>query len=276
MKFKSIMVAMLAMAFCAISARAWNVSGVVSCPNGNSAAGISVSVSGVGSTTTSGNGAFLIELPDTAASYTICVDASTLPAGTTVSACQTFSVDANNLFASVNFTLSGSICGTPLPPGPCWLTGGGTIGKTKGQPDYSYGGVVNPGCSPTAAGGGNWNVVDHLQGLHFKGLNISVIGCSGVPDKAPPVDVNIIDFQGTGTITGFGGNTTPQTAVCFVGRAIDNGEPGGGKDQLYLRVYDCTSGAILMLISTDSANPLDVAPVSISTGNLQIHTSSCN
>ena len=58
--------------------------------------------------------------------------------------------------------------------------------------------------------------------------------------------------------------------------AIDNGEPGGGKDALYLRVYDCNTGTILMLISTDAANPLDVAPVTISTGNLQIHTSACN
>jgi hypothetical protein len=276
MKFKSIMVALLAMALCAISARAWNVSGVVSCPNGNSAAGITVYISGIGSTNTTGNGAYLIELPDTAGTYSVCVDPTSLPAGVTVSGCTTFSVDANNPFASIDFTLSGSLCGTPLPPGPCWLTGGGTIGKTKGQPDYSYGGVVNPGCSPTAAGGGNWNVVDHLQGLHFQGQDIAVIACSGVPTKSPKVDVNIIDFQGTGIITGVGGNTTPKTPVCFVGRAIDNSEPGAGKDQLYLRVYDCNTGAILMLISTDQANPLDVAPVSISTGNLQIHTSSCN
>src|SRR5438309_4486662 len=36
------------------------------------------------------------------------------------------------------------------------LTGGGTIKGGKGQPLHSFGGVVNPGCSPTAAGGGNW------------------------------------------------------------------------------------------------------------------------
>jgi hypothetical protein len=268
---------LLALALSALNASAWHVSGVVSCPNGNTASGIVVVVTGVGSTTTDGNGAFTLDLPDVSASYSICVDASTLPTGATVSGCTSFSVDDNNLFALVNFTLSGPFCSTPPPPpGLCWLTGGGTVAKTKGQPDFSFGGVVNPGCSPTAAGGGNWNVVDHLDSLHFKGLEISVIGCSGSPDKAPPVNVNIIDFQGTGTLTGIGGNTMAETAVCFRGRAEDHGEPGGGKDRLYLNVFDCSTGQSLMLISADPANPADIAPVDISTGNLQIHTSGCN
>jgi hypothetical protein len=255
---------------------AWNVSGVVSCPNGNSTSGIVVSISGVGSTITSGNGAFELELPDTSATYTICVDSSSLPSGASVSGCVQFSVDSNNPFANVNFTLSGPFCTTPAVVGPCWLTGGGTIGKTKGVPNFSFGGVVNPGCSPTAAGGGNWNVIDHRDGLHFKGLDITVIGCSGGPDKAPKVRVNVIDFMGTGTLTGIGGNSMSTTAVCFLGHAEDHGEPGAGKDKLYLNVFDCSSGTSLMLISTDSSNPLDVAPVTISTGNLQIHTSGCN
>ena len=276
MKSKIILSVLFAFGLSAATVGAWDVSGVVSCPNGNSASGIVVSISGVGSTTTSGNGAYQLELPDTPGSYTICVDASSLPAGASVSGCVKFSVDNNTSSASVNFTLSGSFCTTPAPQGPCWLTGGGTIGKTQGQPDFSYGGVVNPGCSPTAAGGGNWNVVDHRDGLHFKGLNITVIGCGGSSDKAPPVNVNTIDFMGTGTLTGFGANTMPETAVCFVGHAEDHGEPGAGKDSLYLNVFDCASGASLMLISTDTAHPLDVAPVPVSTGNLQIHTSGCN
>ncbi len=158
----------------------------------------------------------------------------------------------------------------------CWLTGGGTVNKDNGVPEFSFGGVVNPGCSPTAAGGGNWNVVDHSAGLHFKGLDISVIGCSGSSDKAPPVKLNIIDFEGTGTLTGIDGNPMSETAVCFRGRAEDHGEPGQGKDRLYLRVYDCATGATLMLISSDASNPADIAPTPISTGNLQIHTSGCD
>jgi hypothetical protein len=277
MKSKLLLSGFLALALSALNASAWNVSGVVSCPNGNTAAGIVVFITGVGGTTTDVNGAYVLELTNVPASYTICVDAGSLPAGTTVSGCSGFSVDVNSQFANVDFTLSGAICSLPPPtPVTCWLTGGGTVGKTKGQPDFNFGGVVYPGCSPTAAGGGNWNVIDHLDGLHFKGLNITVIGCSGSSDKAPPVKVNIIDFQGTGTLTGIDGNTTPETAVCFRGHAEDHGEPGRGKDRLYLNVYDCSTGQSLMLISADQANPADIAPVAISTGNLQIHTSGCN
>src|SRR5579859_315332 len=223
-----------ALALSAASAQAWNVSGVVSCPNGASAAGIIVKIDGVGSATTDAGGAYIIDLPTAAATYTICVDASSLPAGTTVGGCQSFSVDWDNLFGDVNFTLDGALCGTPPTPGPCWLTGGGTIGKTKGQPDFSYGGVVNPGCSPTAAGGGNWNVVDHAQGLHFQGQNITVLACGGVSTKSPKVNVNTIDFVGTGILEGVSGNPQPVIPVCFIAHAEDHAEPGAGKDSLYL------------------------------------------
>jgi len=275
MNSKILVSGLLSWGLSALTANAWNVSGVVSCPNGTTASGIVVFITGVGSTTTDDNGAYVLDLPDVPGTYTICVDASTLPAEASVSGCDQFSVDADNLFANVDFTLSGPFCASPPPQGSCWLTGGGTIGKTKGRPDFSFGGVVNPGCSPTAAGGGNWNVVDHLDSLHFKGLEIEVIGCGGSPDKAPPVDVNTIDFQGTGTLKGIADNSMPTTEVCFIGHAEDHGEPGGGNDRLYLRVFDCDTGETLMLISADPDDPLDVAPVAISTGNLQIHTSGC-
>jgi hypothetical protein len=277
MKSNTLGAALAALALSALSANAWNVSGVVSCPNGNSAAGIVVFVQGQPglSTTTTGNGAFLIELPATPASYTLCVDASTLPTGASVSGCVTINLDNFNQFVSQNFTLSGPFCTPPEHVGKCWLTGGGTIGKAKGAPRFSYGGVVNPGCSPTAAGGGNWNVVDHLNHLHFKGQFITVISCDGSSDKAPKVTVNTIDFMGTGIISGTDGNPMPTTAVCFVGHAEDHGEPGHGKDSLYLDVFDCSSDATFLLISSDQSDPSDVAPVTVSTGNLQIHTSSC-
>jgi hypothetical protein len=247
------------------------VSGVVSCPNGNTAAGIRVFITGGGSTTTSGNGAFSLNLPQFG-TFTICVDSSTLPPGASIlgNACTTFSVDMDNPFADVDFTLTGAFCEKQPPPGPCWLTGGGTIDKTKGKPDYTYGGVVNPGCSPIAAGGGNWNVIDHLHDLHFKGLDIAVIGCTGVPTKSPKVKVNIIDFMGTGILEGVSGNAMPKTPVSFIARAIDTSEPGGGKDQLYLNVFDATGTRLL--ISMDPTHPANVAPKPITTGNLQIHT----
>jgi len=217
----------------------------------------------------------LINLPETNGNYTVCVDPTSLPAGTTVSACTGFSIDDINQFANIDFTLYGDICTPPPSTGPCWLTGGGTVFKVKGQPQFSYGGVVNPGCSPIAAGGGNWNVVNHANNLHFQGQQITVDACGGSSTKSPAVNVNTIDFHGTGILSGIGGNALATKPVCFIAHAEDHAESGSGKDLLYLNVYDCDTGASLMLISTDPANPLNSAPVAISTGNLQIHTSSC-
>src|SRR6185503_2902317 len=95
----------------------------------------------------------------------------------------------------------------------CWMTGGGTIGDNDGQPTYSWGGNVYPGCGPNAAGGGNLNVDAHLAGQHFKGLEIVVDGCHGVPTRSPRVTVNVIDFHGTGILTDDSGTTV----VDFVG-----------------------------------------------------------
>jgi hypothetical protein len=148
------------------------------------------------------------------------------------------------------------------------MTGGGTIGK-GGTPDYSYGGVVYPGCSPKAADGGNWNVVDHNAGLHFQGQMIIVDSCSGIPTSSPKVNVNVIDFHGNGVIGGIAENDEPTIPVTFVGRVIDNHDGGAGADQIFLQV---NNGATTVLQIGTSA----LAPATVSTGNLQIHTSGCN
>ena len=200
--------------------------------------------------------------------YTICVDETTLPPGASIKKpCQ---VITTTLAAPIlDFVLEGDFCGETPPPGDCWMTGGGTVAKVKGTPTFSFGGVVYPGCSPSAAGGGNWNVVDHATGLHFQGQDIVVDGCSGVHTRSPRVNVNIIDFHGTGIISGIGGNPEATIPVTFEGRAIDNLESGGGADKLYIRV---NNGAIVMLQVGNSA----ADPATISTGNIQIHTTSCN
>lgn len=270
MKYK--LLAALGIAISVLSAQAWHVSGVVRCPNnGATASGIVVFIGGVGFATTDSTGAYLLDLPDRAGTYTICVEPLTIPGGANVSGCVNFTVDGFAPFATVNFDLGGPFCGPPEPEdGQCWLTGGGTVGNTKGKPIFSFGGVVNPGCSPTAAGGGNWNVIDHVNKLHFKGLDITVTGCSGSPTGSPQVNVNIIDFEGTGTLEGLKGNPLPKTAVCFTGRAVDNRESGRGRDTLFINVRDCTTGATLLQISNGGNNP-----VAITTGNLQIHTTGC-
>ncbi len=260
---------MIALVLSGLVAQACIINVRVACPNDKTASGIAVTVLGVGTAFTDNLGIADIEVPFLGETYTVCVDPATLPAGATVSPkCQKITV-LTKAPPVLEFVLSGEFCETPPPPGPCWLTGGGTIGKAKGVPDYSFGGVVYPGCSPKAAEGGNWNVVDHAAGLHFQGQQIIVDSCSGVATKSPRVNVNIIDFHGFGILSGIGGNPDATIAVTFVGRAIDNVEPGGGSDMLYLKV---SNGATTVLQIGTSATD----PAVISTGTLQIHTSSCD
>jgi len=200
--------------------------------------------------------------------YTVCVDPTTLPAGAKLTPlCKNIKVLTEDT-TYVDVVLSGDFCSTPPPPGPCWMTGGGTLGRGK-TPDYSFGGVVYPGCSPKAAEGGNWNVIDHVDGLHFQGQAIVVDGCSGDPTASPKVSVRIIDFHGTGILSGIGGNPADTIPVTFVARAIDNHDGGGGADNLYLNVM--VGATTVLQIGTSAA-----APATISTGNIQIHQSSCS
>ncbi len=259
----------LALTLSSLTADACRLPIRLACPNDSAVSGVRVYIEGVGEGVTDGLGLVEIETPWLGSTYTVCVDATTLPAGVTLSKlCQDVKV-LNDAPPVVEFTVRGSFCDTPPPPGDCWLTGGGTIGRTRGVADYSFGGVVYPGCSPKAAGGGNLNVVAHSTGLHFQGQQIIVDSCSGVSTRSPRVNVNIIDFHGTGIIGGIAGNPTATTAVSFVGRAVDNLESGGGSDLLYLRVTD-GSGTVLQ-VGNSTADP-----AVISTGNLQIHTTSCN
>src|SRR4051812_31044654 len=227
-------------------------------------------------TWTSAEGAFLIQLPPTPDVYVDFVVAATAGGGTTaiLPPFNTFSV-TNGVTITNNFLIENPAC-VNLPPtnnGHCWLTGGGTIKSGKGKPLHSFGGVVNPGCSPTAAGGGNWNDIDFGQNLHFKGLTIEVVDCGNVPghngSSSPKSPFSYIEFQGVGTLKGVAGNKADYGTVQFFAHAEDLGEPGKMVDRLYLRVFD-GAGNTLLLISADPANPLDIAPVTISTGNLQI------
>jgi hypothetical protein len=274
MKLKTIGCGLLAAVLSGLSAYACKVPIRIACPNDNTAANIRVVVSQNGfvipngEVYTDGLGIVEVEVPWILNTYDVCVDVSTLPAGATLKKpCQKVYV-ADPTVPVVEFVLGGTFCeGTP-PPGPCWLTGGGTVYKAKGQPPYSFGGVVYPGCSPKAADGGNWNVIDHSNGLHFQGQSIIVDSCSGVSTKSPRVNVNIIDFHGVGILSGIGGNPDATIAVTFIGRCIDNLEPGGGNDQMFLIVSDGVN--TVLQIGASAANP-----ATISTGNLQIHTTSC-
>jgi hypothetical protein len=268
MRSKILISSLMALAISALTASACNITIRIACPDDKTAAGIEVCVAGVGCVKTDNLGVAQIDVPVSPETYTISVTPSTLPAGATLNPLhQKVKVDGPTAY--VEFVLGGDFCAQPPPPGPCWLTGGGTIGKTKGTPDYSFGGVVYPGCSPEAAEGGNWNVIDHATGLHFQGKTIIVDACLGVPTQSPKVNVNIIDFHGFGILTGIAGNPAAMIPVVFVARATDNHDGGAGSDTLYLAVSDGTSTVLQIGASATS-------PAVISTGNLQIHTSSCD
>jgi hypothetical protein len=264
MRTNKLLGGLLAMGLYSLTANACFLQFRVACPNDATVSGIGLIVSwdkGNASTEIFTDSLGIAGLYVGFGTVNVCVDAATLPAGARVSPqCQRVTVD-NLAPPVVTFGLSGDFCRTPPPQGQCWMTGGGTIERSGNTPHYSYGGVVYPGCSPFAADGGNWNVVDHITGLHFQGQHIIVDNCSGVPTDSPPVNVNIIDFHGIGIVDGIG-------TVTFVGRAIDNHDGGHGADKLFISVSD--GGGVVLQIGNSAADP-----ATVDTGNLQIHTSSC-
>ena len=240
----------------------------VACPNDTTRSGIRVCVEGVGCAVTDDVGVATIEVGGFG-NYTVCVDESTLPAGAILNpACKKNIKVFSDAPPLIEFALGGDFCDDAPEPGPCWLTGGGTVDKTKNVPNYSFGGVIYPGCSEKAAEGGNWNVVDHYTGLHFLGQRIIVDSCEGVPTQSPKVTLNVINFHGEGIIAANGGDGSDKVPVTFEGQAVDNAESGGGNDMLYLKVM--IGSTVVMQIGSSGA------PATITTGNLQIHQTSCS
>ena len=292
---KQLLLATLLLAASAVKSNAWHKLGTVYCDantNGiidtgdTPVQGVLVVVTNLSgsfsnASWTLSDGSFVIDLQDEPDLYVDYIHPSTLPANTlaVLPAFDAFATTPDQSIITNNFLIENPGCVGVTPPSTntgCWLTGGGTIKGGKGQPIHSFGGVVNPGCSPTAAGGGNWNDIAHAAKLHFRGLTMQVVDCGNVPglppgSRSPKTPFNFIEFQGTGTLKGIAGNRADYGAVNFFAHAEDIGEPGHRVDRLYLRVYDGL-GNTLLLISADAANPLNIAPVAISTGNLQMHS----
>jgi hypothetical protein len=153
---------------------------------------------------------------------------------------ETFTFPPGMLDFPVTLVFNSAAC--PQPANHCWLTGGGTIKDGKGKPVYSFGGNVNPGCSPVAGEGGNWNLEAHDLGLRFDATAITVLDCGNVPgvegSTSPVTPFSFIDWEGTGIVKGIAGNKFPTTPVTFIARYLDLGEPGGGVDALYLMAFD--------------------------------------
>ena len=288
------------------AAFAWDVEGNVVCEeNGQAVSDVTVNITSdcgfTATTTTDVNGYYFFWLPEKPCCFEICIDDAVTPAG----GCYSFCTTETTFHFERNFTID---C---TEQGLCWLTGGGAkysaltgtnlgvvknTNKTVNASSASstklcnFGGNVNPGCSPTAGDGGQWNnIADDLK-LHFQGFHIEVIRCGnveGIPpgSTSPVTPFNFIEFQGTGRVKGIQGNKADYPLVYFFGRCEDRNEPGSngqrdgaGKDRYFLNVYTDPAnptGSSIMLVDMDG-NPATVDPLIITDGNLQLHISSCD
>lgn len=180
----------------------------------------------------------------------------------------------------------------------CWMTGGGVkfepVTRTwnadireAGGPTDSVGGNVYPSCSAFPGNGGNWNHLAHSIKLHLLGTDITVLRCGnveGIPPgtESPVCPVNFIEWRGTGTVQGIGGNKFGPVEATFFGRVEDRNEPGNEQsansgediDRYFLRVADA-DGNLLILVDADGVDDGVVDPLTITGGNFQIHCTSC-
>jgi len=287
----------------ATTTNAWHVSGQVRCPNGTALKNVIINVTGTTSCSgpfgdfglTDADGLYYVDLPDCDGTFTAAIDASTLPAGSVLvsAGSVSFATTEADMIEVVNFIVDGSFCSQ----GRCWFTGGGAkVDPLVGIPVahkgkwISFGGNVNPGCSPTAGDGGNWNHIDRILNLHFQGRTIQVVDCGNVTPPPPPgstspkTPFNYITWTGVGTVKGIQGNKV-DLAVYFNARTEDRNEPGTkdsnagtGIDRYYLHVFTNPAnpaGSTVLLVNGDT-NPLNVVPIEIDDGNFQIHISSCD
>lgn len=277
---------------------AWHVSGNVVCDGaGLPLGGVTVVVQGAtssgfsyfNSVTTDASGHYFMGLPDEPGTFDLHLDLGAA-GGTVLSPGPVAQLTTTNEapWGTVDWVVSSPNCQSL----GCWLTGGGAKFSTisggyvaEHGPQQNFGGNVNPSCSPEPGQGGQWNHIDHAARLHFQGTAIVVDRCGNVdgitPGSTSPVTpYNFIEFHGTGTLKGIKGNKVDHGTVCFQARAEDRNEPGSNEakygaytDRYYLRVTDCAGTTLLVLESPYA--PGDADPVTITSGNLQIHVSSC-
>jgi hypothetical protein len=287
------------------TANAWHLSGQVKCANEVAFKNVIINVNGTSCNgpfssfgITDSDGLYSITLPDCDGTFTTTIDVTTLPADATIvspaNGTHTFSTTVDDDSEVVDWIIDSAVCAQKA----CWFTGGGAkIDPVFNAPAghkgkwISFGGNVNPGCSPTAGDGGNWNHVDRLLNLHFQGRTIIVTACGNVTPPPPPgstspvTPFNYIEWTGQGTLRGIQGNKFGPIPVFFSARTEDRNEPGtkdsnagAGIDRYYLDVYTDPAnraGTTILLVNGDT-NPLNVVPVEIDDGNFQLHVSSCD
>ena len=170
----------------------------------------------------------------------------------------------------------------------CWMTGGGVkfepmtgLDSAEHGPKDTLGGNVYPSCSSSPSNGGQWNHVAHQAKLHFQGTDIVVTQCGNVDgidpgSESPVTPYNFIEYEGVGWVQGIRGNKISRTPVSFMARVEDRNEPGNESasagedvDRYYLEVQDA-GGNVMLQIGTQAD------PLTITGGNLQLHSTSCD
>ena len=233
------------------------------------------------------------KIPAPAGDYTVSIDEATLPAAASLqfpsSGMYMVSLKAGDKERR-DFIIDDTSCG---PDGACWMTAGGVkfepimgADAAESGPKDSFGGNVNPSCSPEPGDGGQWNHIAHSEKLHFQGWTIRVVRCGNVTgidpgSESPVTPFNFIEFEGEGTLSGIKGNKFPKTDVSFFARVEDRNEPGNESssegedvDRYFLHVFEAGGGATHLLVDEDG-DPETVDPLTITGGNLQLHFSSC-
>jgi hypothetical protein len=239
---------------------------------------------------------YTMVVPDGAGIYSLSVDTTTLADGASVvlPASGEYIIEFSDepVWLVRDFLVDSPECREPVKV--CWMTAGGVkfepvldaMAAQRGPKD-SFGGNVNPSCSPEPGDGGQWNHVAHSLKLHFLGQSIRVVRCGNVDgiepgSESPVTPYNYIEFEGEGRLSGIKGNKFPKTPVSFFARVEDRNEPGNEKssageniDRYYLHVFEA-GGAVTHILVDEDADANSVDPITITGGNLQLHISSCD
>jgi len=280
----------------AITAHGWDTSGFVLCDanqngiidtNDVVVPGVLVVVTNLSGTfsnaawTTFQEGYYFLDLPDQPDTYVEYLHPLTLPENSVIvlppGGTYPFTLDNTNQNTfQGSFLLSNSACITitdtnpPPPPGTnvnvCCVTASGSIKDSGGVVQHKFAGAVFPPCKANSSQVGVWTDTAVQWGLCLKGKILQVLNCGTFTNTVDDTILvgDFIEFQGSGTLKQNG----VCTAVTFFVRLEDFGAPGKNLDRYYLRVT-ASDNTVLLLVSADEANPLNVAPVLISSGNVR-------
>lgn len=141
--------------------------------------------------------------------------------------------------------------------GNCEVSGDGRIAGHR-ETDHTFGGTVLSGNPPS----GRWTDTSRSLGLRFKSTAIQSVICG----------TGSIQFSGTGILRGERSRDV-ENSVLFTAEVEDlsvgNGRKTRTVEAYYFRVYTA-DGTTLELVSTDPADPTDIAPVPATVGHLII------